>query len=228
MVQFDQLRISDDGKELYIDIHVNTSSYFKDVYIDSLVIIDANSRERDCNNKDYTGISETNPYAPNDNFIYKQVVTGNEKEMHLVITKATLDEAFSNRNSEGNAINSDKPYGKVAFNKSSFSDSLLFVYVICKGSDSECTPCALDSSKPTIGITFDEKLLYQRVMDFTKQLADNCVIPMGYIDFILLWNAFKASAETEHYVPAIKYWHMLFDSPMLSNGITVKVCGCHG
>lgn len=228
MVQFDQLRISDDGKSLYIDIHVNKASYFKNVYIDSVTIIDANSKERDCNSKDYTGISETNPYAPNDHFIYKKALSDNEKELHLVLTKADLDGAFTNTNSEGNAINSSKPYAKLAFNKSSFSDSLLFVYVTCKGVQSECTPCVLDSSKPTIGVVFDEKLLYQRVMDYTKQLADTCVIPKGYIDFILLWNAFKASIETEHWVPAIKYWHMLFDLPSLINGRTIKGCGCHG
>ena len=55
MVQFDQLRISDDGKELFIDVHVNTSSYFKNVYLNGIVIIDANSKEKDCKSKDYTG-----------------------------------------------------------------------------------------------------------------------------------------------------------------------------
>lgn len=228
MVQFEQLRISDDGKKLHIDIHVNKASYFDNVYIDSIVIIDANSKERDCTNKDYTGISETNPYAPNDNFIYKQTVSGSEKELHLVLTKAELDEAFTNTNSSGNAINSEKPYAKLAFSKANFSDSLLFVYVICKGVNAECTPCVLDSSKPTLGVTFDEKLLYQRVMDYTKQLADTCIIPKGYIDFILLWNAFKASIETEHYIPAINYWHMLFDQPGIIDGGTAKGCGCHG
>lgn len=228
MVQFEQLRISDDGKKLHIDIHVNKASYFENVYIDSIVIIDANSKERDCSSKDYTGISETNPYAPNDHFIYKQTLSGNEKELHLVLSKADLDKAFTNTNSSGNAIDSSKPYAKLAFSKANFSDSLLFVYVICKGVNDDCTPCVLDSSRPTVGVTFDEKLLYQRVMDFTKQLADTCVIPKRYIDFILLWNAFKASVETEHYIPAIKYWHMLFDMPELINGGTVKGCGCHG
>lgn len=226
MIQFDQLRISDDGKELYIDIHVNTSSYFKDVYINGIVIIDANSKEKDCDSKDYTGISETNPYAPNNNYVYKSEVPGNEKELHLRLTKADFDAAFINGTS--GMIDSNKPYAKIAFNKSDFSDSLFFVYVICKGVQSECTPCALDSSKPTIGVTFDEKLLYERVMDFTKQLADTCVIPKAFIDFILLWNAFKASLETGHYIPLIRFWHRLFDMPSLINGRTIKGCGCHG
>jgi hypothetical protein len=228
MVQFEQLRVSDDGKKLYIDIHVNKASYFENVYIDSITIIDANSKEKDCTSKDYTGISETNPYTPNNNFIYKQTVSGNEKELHLVLSKADFDAAFTNTNSSGNAINNSKPYAKLAFSKTDFSDSLLFVYVTCKGVNDDCTPCVLDSSKPTIGVTFDEKLLYQRVMCLTKQLADSCNIPKKYIDFILLWNAFKASVETEHFIPAIKYWQMLFEYSTIVNTVTTKGCGCHG
>ena len=227
MVQFDQLRISDDGKELFIDVHVNTSSYFKNVYLNGIVIIDANSKEKDCKSKDYTGISETDPYVPNNNYVYKSEISGNEKELHLRLTKADFNAAFVNMNSDG-GLDSSKPYAKVSFNKPNFSDSLFFVYIICKGVDSECTPCVLDSSKPTVGVTFDEKLLYQRVMDYIKQLSDNCTVPREFIDFILLWNGFKASIETEHYVPALKYWQMLFDNPKFINGITTKGCGCHG
>ena len=227
MVQFDQLRISDDGKELFIDVHVNTSSYFKNVYLNGIVIIDANSKEKDCKSKDYTGISETDPYVPNNNYVYKSEISGNEKELHLRLTKADFDAAFVNMNS-GGGLDSSKPYAKVSFNKPNFSDSLFFVYIICKGVDSECTPCVLDSSKPTVGVTFDEKLLYQRTMDYIKQLSDNCTVPREFIDFILLWNGFKASIETEHYVPALKYWQMLFDNPKFINGITTKGCGCHG
>ena len=227
MVQFDQLRISDDGKELFIDVHVNTSSYFKNVYLNGIVIIDANSKEKDCKSKDYTGISETDPYVPNNNYVYKSEISGNEKELHLRLTKADFDAAFVNMNS-GGGLDSSKPYAKVSFNKPNFSDSLFFVYIICKGVDSECTPCVLDSSKPTVGVTFDEKLLYQRAMDYIKQLSDNCTVPREFIDFILLWNGFKASIETEHYVSALKYWQMLFDNPKFINGITTKGCGCHG
>lgn len=65
-------------------------------------------------------------------------------------------------------------------------------------------------------------------MDYIKQLSDNCTVPREFIDFILLWNGFKASIETEHYVPALKYWQMLFNNPKFINGITTKGCGCHG
>lgn len=128
MVQFDQLRISDDGKELFIDVHVNTSSYFKNVYLNGIVIIDANSKEKNCKSKDYTGISETDPYVPNNNYVYKSEISGNEKELHLRLTKADFDAAFVNMNS-GGGLDSSKPYARVSFNKPSFSDSL-FLYIL--------------------------------------------------------------------------------------------------
>ena len=80
-------------------------------------------------------------------------------------------------------------------------------------------------------------------MDYTKDLADDCTIPTGFTDFILLWNAFKASVETEHYGPAIKYYNMLFGNPDervtrdgshspfgggSANNRRTKPCGCHG
>lgn len=112
------------------------------------------------------------------------------------------------------------------FQESSFSGVLLFVYTKTEGSPEECTPCPL-TNNPTLGVTFDENVLYQKVMQFTKDLANDCKIPVGFTDFILLWNALKSSIETEHYIPAIKYYNMLFDNDSVTTYST-KDCGCHG
>ena len=70
-------------------------------------------------------------------------------------------------------------------------------------------------------------------MDFTRELAEDCMIPQGFTDFILLWNAFKASIETEHFIPAIEYFNMLFGNTVGGRGINGSIdsrrkCGCHG
>ena len=192
-VLFDQLRISDDGKRLYINLHVNNADYFQNIYLDSLVITTADK------------VSETSPHLPSEDYIYKKVFTGNEKEADLVLQPVDMNEKFS---------------------KSSFSSDLFFVYIKVKGTPDPCTPCRLDE-EITLGVTFDENLLYQKVMQYTKSLADDCAIPVGLIDFILLWNAFKAAVETEHFVPAVKYWKMLFYKNSSSYGYN-KPCGCHG
>lgn len=200
MVIFDQLRISDDGKRMYINLHVNKADYFTNIYLDQITIVLADK------------VSETSPYLPSTDYIYNKVFEGSLKEADLVLFPTDFNENFA---------------------KSDFTSNLFFVYVKIKGTPDACTPCRLDE-EITLGVTFDENLLYQQMMQFTKELAQDCTIPVGFTDFILLWNAFKASVETEHYIPAIKFWNMLFDVrpsgsiDAVGNVSLFKPCGCHG
>lgn len=195
MILFDQLRVSDDGKRMYISIHVNRASYFDDIYLDEIVITTADK------------VLETSPTIPSEDYIYKKVFDNGMKEADIVLLPTDFNEHFT---------------------KSNFSSDLFFVYVKVKGTPDPCTPCRLDE-EVTLGVTFDESLLYQQVMQFTKSLAEDCNIPVGFTDFILKWNAFKAAVETEHYIPAINYYQQLFDNTVgISAKGTSKPCGCHG
>ena len=205
-VVFDQLRISDDGKRMYIDVHVNKADYFDNIYLDELTIMTADK------------VSETNPDSPTEDYIYKKVLDDNQKEAHLMLTAADFMKTWEE---DPNAMK---------FPQSDMSKTLFFVYVKIKGVPDECTPCRLDE-EVTVATTFDENILYQQVMNYTRQLADDCTIPTGFTDFILLWNAFKASVETEHYIPAINYFNMLSDNMGTIGGSKVGItrnCGCHG
>lgn len=204
MVLFDQLRISDDGQRLYINAHVNKADYFKNRYIDSVVIMTADK------------VSETAPGTPTSDYIYKKEIEGNVKELDLVLTPLDFTKSW------------ETDPKAMAFNRADMSNTLFFVYIKCKGTPGECTPCRLDE-ETTLGVVFDENVLYQRVMDYTKELVADCSIPTEFIDFILLWNAFKAAIETEHYVAAIKFYNKLFGVVRsgYSNNI-IKTCGCNG
>lgn len=205
-VVFDQLRISDDGKRMYINVHVNKADYFDNIYLDELTIMTADK------------VSETNPDSPTEDYIYKKIFEDNQKEAHLMLTAADFMKIWEE---DPNAMK---------FPQSDMSKTLFFVYVKIKGVPDECTPCRLDE-EVTVATTFDENILYQQVMNYTGQLADDCTIPTGFTDFILLWNAFKASVETEHYIPAINYFNMLFDNMGTIGGSKVGItrnCGCHG
>lgn len=194
-VLFDQLRISDDGKRMYINIHVNKAEYFDNIYLDQLTIVSADK------------VSETSPHLPSADYIYNKVFEGEQKEADLVLLPTDFNEKFS---------------------KSDFSHDLFFVYVKIKGVPDPCTPCRLDE-EITLGVTFDENMLYQQVMGYTKELTQDCNVPVGFADFILQWNAFKAAVETEHYIPAINFWNRLFregQHPMAN--YPTKNCGCHG
>lgn len=204
MILFDQLRISDDGQKLYINVHVNKADYFKNMYIDSVVIMTADK------------VSETAPGTPTSDYIYKKEIEGNVKELDLVLTPLDLTKSW------------EADPKAMTFNRADMSNTLFFVYIKCKGTPGECTPCRLDEDT-TLGVVFDENVLYQRVMDYTKELVADCSIPTEFTDFILLWNAFKAAIETEHYVAAIKFYNKLFGVVRggYSNNI-IKTCGCNG
>lgn len=204
MILFDQLRVSDDGQRLYINVHVNKADYFKNRYIDSVVIMTANK------------VSETVPGTPTSDYVYIKKIEGNVKELDLVLTPLDLTRSWE---TDPKAI---------AFNKADMSNTLFFVYIKCKGTPGECVPCRFDE-ETTLGVVFDENVLYQRVMDYTKELVTDCSIPTEFADFILLWNAFKAAIETEHYIAAIKFYNKLFG--VVKNGcsnIIIKSCGCNG
>ena len=202
-ILFDQLRISEDGKKMYIDIHVNKAEYFDNIYLDSITIMSADQ------------VSETEPNTPTENYLYYKKFDDGLKEYSLVLTANDFERRWE---TEANNI---------AFKEKEIQKTLFFVYVQTKGVLGECTPCTLDELT-TLGVTFDKNLMYQQVMNYTRELADDCNIPVGFTDFILLWNAFKASIETEHYVPAIKYWSMLFNMNSYFYYPITKPCGCHG
>ena len=193
MIIFDQLRISDDGKKLFVDVHVNKADFFDNIYIDKVVIQTQNQ------------VSEMDPLSPGDEYIYSLQAEPDTKELHLALEASTDFEQ----------------------SLSTLSDKLLFVYVICTGVPDPCTPCRLDEMT-TLGVTFDESLLYQQVMQQTRQLADTCKVAKGFIDLILLWNGFKAAIETEHYIPAIDFWRKMFDKRYNAAISKAKPCGCHG
>lgn len=195
MVIFDQLRISDCGKQMFLNVHVNTASpFFNDIYLERIIIKTANQ------------VSETTPELSCGDYIMNYAIPGeNVKEFSVVWDAQDFDATFTHTD---------------------LTQDLFFVYVICKGATSDFVPCTMDE-KTTLGVTFDENLLYQKTMGFVKEMSDSCGSPSkGFVDFILLWNAFKASVETEHYNSAIKFYGMLFDGSEPA-GLTKK-CGCHG
>lgn len=204
MIIFDQLRISDDGKRMYINAHVNKADYFNDIYIDSIVIQTADK------------VSETDPGLPTSDYVYIKKAEENAKELNLVLEASDLSRSWE---SDPKAI---------TFNRGDMSKTLFFVYIKCKGTPGSCTPCRLDE-ETTLGVVFDENVLHQRVMDYTKELVADCSVPSAFIDFILLWNAFKSAIETEHYIPAIKFFNMMFEEVGKScQSRIIKTCGCNG
>lgn len=230
MIIFDQLRISDDGKRMFISIHVNGADAFKNYYLKDLTIMTSDKVSETAPEGVIIDTETTNAEAklPTDCIFYKNFEEG-LKSVDLVIDNATLSSAYLGLDED--------TFSTIPFD-GNFSNKLFFVYVrwYNTGTTDPCIPCDFHRES-YLGVTFDENLLYQKVMGYTKDLLKECTIPAGFTDFILLWNAFKASVETEHYIPAIKYYNMLFgyDSdgnaygPYGGTSTTItRNCGCNG
>nr|DAI45531.1 MAG TPA: hypothetical protein [Bacteriophage sp.] len=65
----------------------------------------------------------------------------------------------------------------------------------------------------------------QKGLGYLKELGNSCVIPKGFIDFILRLKALDMAIETCNYTEAIKYWKMLNRTQIR---ITSNNCGCRG
>ena len=212
-VIFDQLRVSDDGKQLFINAHVNrakdstgNSSPFDDIYITKVVVVEANN------------VSETLDIdsIPEDKYL-ASFEYPNVKEVDLVLN-----------------VNDMMRHGETEIEKINYCQedmyrTLFFVYVQTTQTENSCLPCYM--TKPvTVGVTFDESTFYQKVMNYTRELAQDCsTMPKGFTDFILQWNAFKTAVETEHFLPAIKFYDMMFGNASSSGVYTsTKGCGCNG
>lgn len=132
--------------------------------------------------------------------VYTEYVIQNTKEIHLVIDKSE--------------INAD------------LSKDMLYVYFHVTGTPSPDTPCRLDESY-TLGVTFNEGAIYNRMMGYTKEIMNNCEVPKGFIDMILQLEAIKSSIETENYISANKFYNR-FINTKFSKGTSNISCGCYG
>lgn len=88
-----------------------------------------------------------------------------------------------------------------------FSDEncMFFVYVTAKGQPSEFTPHGLDVPI-ALEVTMDYKRIYSKGMQFIKELNRKEILPKGFIDFVMNYNALMCSIRSRHYKTAIEYW----------------------
>jgi hypothetical protein len=199
MIVFDQLRISDDGMQLYIDLHVSDIDAYNSFYLDTLVI------------KSSAQVSETTLNSTSGENIYEKTFEGELKEAHLVLTPADFNTHYTQTSLKDLFF---------VFVKCKTSGAVNPCF--------ECLPCNMQETED-VGVTFDTGLFYQQVMQYTRELADTCTIPKNFIDLILLWNGFNAAVETEHYLPAIDFYNKMFGKGSIYKGTySQRGCGCHG
>lgn len=208
MIQFNELRITHDGKKLVIDASVKDLNYYNDVYIDAIIIDSQNTYVSngpsskplfyyEISNPNVTvTYPEYNGYVPSRQGNSEDI---NEKRVRLELDSKILGD--------------------------SISTNLFFVYVIAKGTPSPDTPCGMDN-QTTLGVVADLYPYYRSVMNGIKEISNECEIPRTFIDNLLRFKALELSLKTGNYIQAIKYWNKFFVGIKSSNINTY--CKCHG
>lgn len=196
MIQFNTLKITQDGKNLVINASVKNLSYYTNVLIGSITI----------DNQDTFSAS-----GPSNNPIYKHsfagkdLITGEEiaglKTISITISaKEFLD------------------------NDGDLNNDILYVYLTAVGSPSADTPCGMDNIN-TLGVALNLRPIYNSGMAYIKQVEKSCEIPKGFINFILEYRALDLALKTENYVQANKYWNKFFKSNDIVS-LNTNSCGC--
>ena len=213
MVDFNELRVSPDRKNLIIDVSIKNLSYYENVYIDSIIIDtqDTYIPSGPSNSPIFTyevvsnvtpvyslpdcGCNQVQDYIDKENCF--ETSNNEEKRVRLELANAALDNHL-----KGN---------------------LFFVYVITKGTPSSDTPCNMDNTI-NLGVTADTYPIYTNMLNSLKEL-ESCGTPKLFTDAFLRFKAFELSIKTGKYSQVINYWNKYFKSLDIPNNTN---CSCNG
>ena len=196
MIQFNTLKITQDGKNLVINASVKNLSYYTNVLIGSITI----------DNQDTYSAS-----GPSNNPIYRHSFAG----MDL-----TTGEEIAGLKTISITISAKE----FLDNDGDLNDDILYVYLTAVGSPSADTPCGMDNVN-TLGVALNLRPIYNSGMAYIKQVEKSCEIPKGFINFILEYRALDLALKTENYIQANKYWNKFFKNNDIIS-LNTNSCGC--
>lgn len=213
MVDFNELRVSPDRKNLIIDVSIKDLSYYENVYIDS-IIIDTQD----------TYI----PSGPSNSPIFTYEVVSNvtpvyslpDCECNQVQDYIDKENCFETSNNEEKRVRLE--LDNIALNNH-LKGNLFFVYVITKGTPASDTPCNMDNTI-NLGVTADTYPIYTNMLNSLKEL-ESCDTPKLFTDAFLKFKAFELSIKTGQYSQIINYWNKYFKSLDIPNNTN---CSCNG
>ena len=213
MVDFNELRVSPDRKNLIIDVSIKDLSYYENVYIDS-IIIDTQD----------TYI----PSGPSNSPIFTYEVVSNVTPVYSlpdcgcnqVQDYIDKENCFETSNNEEKRVRLE--LDNIALNNH-LKGNLFFIYVITKGTPASDTPCNMDNTI-NLGVTADTYPIYTNMLNSLKEL-ESCSTPKLFTDAFLRFKAFELSIKTGQYSQVINYWNKYFKSLDISNNTN---CSCNG
>lgn len=211
MIDFNELRITPDGKHLIIDVSVNNASYYDNVFIKHIVIDTQDNylptgpssqpiyTYETSYNKTYSIPEQNgaNPVETEDSYVFTENLE-EKRHVRLILKESDLNK--------------------------SLHDNMFFVYVIVDGYPEADTPCGFDKSvymKSVLNVF----PLYQKSMYYLQEVGKECTIPRTFINMILQLKAVQIGIKTGNYIEAFNQYKSFLETNNISP--TTK-CNCYG
>ena len=198
MIRFNELKI--ENNYIIIDVQIEEEKYFKDMYIDSIVIDtqDTFIANGPSSKAIYTKTFNTDTDVNKEEIIYTQ---GTDKYNRVRIYIDSKD------------LNVD------------IHKTMFFVYVIAGGTPAADTPCRWDENK-ALHTLVDTQVLYNNMIQYVKELNKDCSTPDNFINAILQFNAIDLALKTNQYPLAIDLWKRFYSD--IESNVVLPNCGCNG
>lgn len=198
MIRFNELKIEDNY--IIIDVQIEEEKYFKDMYIDSIVIDtqDTFIANGPSSKAIYTKTFNTDTDINKEEIVYTQ---GTDKYNRVRIYI------------DGKNLNVD------------IHKTMFFVYVIAGGTPTADTPCRWDENK-ALHTLVDTQVLYNNMIQYVKELNKDCSTPDNFINAILQFNAIDLALKTNQYPLAIDLWKRFYSD--IESNVVLPNCGCNG
>lgn len=198
MIRFNELKI--ENNYIIIDVQIEEEKYFKDMYIDSIVIDtqDTFIANGPSSKAIYTKTFNTDTDVNKEEIVYTQ---GTDKYNRVRIYI------------DGKNLNVD------------IHKTMFFVYIIAGGTPTADTPCRWDENK-ALHTLVDIQVLYNNMIQYVKELNKDCSTPDNFINAILQFNAIDLALKTNQYPLAIDLWKRFYSD--IESNVVLPNCGCNG
>lgn len=198
MIRFNELKIEDNY--IIIDVQIEEEKYFKDMYIDSIVI-----------DTQDTFIAN----GPSSKAIYTKTFNTDTdiKKEEIVYTQGTDKYNRVRIYIDGKDLNVD------------IHKTMFFIYAIAGGTPAADTPCRWDENK-ALHTLVDTQVLYNNMIQYVNELNKDCSTPDNFINAILQFNAIDLALKTNQYPLAIELWKRFYSD--IESNVVLPNCGCNG
>lgn len=198
MIQFNELRITEDNKCLIIDVQIQDSKYFEGAYIDTIRVDNQDTYVGDSASSESVLVYKSSDHS----YTALNELGDNARHVRLEITKPLLD-----------------------FCKNMF---FVYVTVGVENAPNHGEAPCICSQDTEVAAVANLYPIYQNLMSGIREIAEDCTIPQNFINSFLQFQAVNTALEGGNYPLAIKYWNKFYKNTGPSPKVISKGCGCHG